>query len=65
MYMGFVPQNVHNDSIERGLYEDFWAMIKGGASRDTVRLGLLAIIGVTLKEKIKDADKPEKQKKKR
>ena len=63
-YMGFVPQNLHNDAIERDLFEDFWGMVKGGASKETLRTALLAVIGVTLKDKIKDAEAPEKEQKK-
>ena len=62
--MGFIPQNLHNDAIERDLFEDFWGMVKGGASKETLRTALLAVIGVTLKERIKDAEKPEREQKK-
>ena len=47
------------------LLVDFWAMIKadktGGANRDALRIGLLAVVGVSLKENTKEGEAPEKE----
>ena len=61
-YLGFVPYEMKANAIERDLITDIWAMLKaektGGVARDTLRACLLVLVGVNLKDKVKEGESP-------
>ncbi len=63
--IGFTSSEMALNATERELIDDLWAMIKaektGGADKDALRLCLLAVVGISLKERTKAAESPEKE----
>ncbi len=63
--LGFIPLTLGPNAPEQELVGDLWAMLKcekvGGAAREALRVCLLAVIGVSLKERTKDAEKEKKE----